>query len=268
VTPVTVIEGDGPLVLGQPHGGTWVPDDLRARLNERGRALADTDWHIARLYDGLCPGATIVRAEFHRYVIDANRDPSGASLYPGQNTTGLCPTIDFNGELLYRAGEEPTEDEIATRRKVYHAAYHTALARQLDRVKARHGYALLYDCHSIRGEIPFLFDGALPDFNIGSNDGATCAPALEAAVTNICRGAEAEGYRWALNGRFKGGWTTRHYGKPENGVHAIQMELAQRTYMQECAPWTYEAAQAERLRHHLRAILETILRTAREDDRP
>ena len=267
MNPVTVIEGDSPLVLGQPHTGTFVPEDLLARLNDCGRELTDTDWHIAQLYDGLCPHATVVRAEFHRYVIDANRDPAGVSLYPGQNTTGLCPTTDFDGRPLYLPGQEPAEDEVAERREAYHAAYHVTLAGQLARVKARHGYALLYDCHSIRGEIPFLFDGPLPDFNVGTNGGATCAPTMESAVAEVCRTAEGDGFRWALNSRFKGGWTTRHYGRPEDGVHAIQMELAQRTYMQESAPWTYLGAQAERVRRHLRTILDNILRTAREGDR-
>jgi formiminoglutamase len=268
MNPVTVIEGASPLVLGQPHTGTFVPDGLLARLNDCGRALADTDWYIAKLYDGLCSSATVVRAEFHRYVIDANRDPAGVSLYPGQNTTGLCPTTDFDGRPLYLPGQEPAEDEVAERRQTYHTAYHATLAAQLARVKALHGFALLYDCHSIRGEIPFLFDGPLPDFNIGTNGGATCAPAVETAVTGICRIAEGEGFRWVLNGRFKGGWTTRHYGTPADRVHAIQMELAQRTYMQESAPWTYLTARAERVRPHLRAILDNILRTAREGDRP
>lgn len=250
--PVEVARGDSPVVLGLPHTGTHVPDAIMADLNERGRGLDDTDWHIERLYDGLLPGATTVRATFHRYVIDANRDPSGASLYPGQNTTGLVPLTDFDGhDIWHRA---PEDAEIEERRKTYHAPYHAALAAELERVKAIHGIAILYDCHSIRSEIPFLFDGVLPDFSIGTNMGATCDPAIEAVVQDVCNAAE--GYSSVLNGRFKGGWTTRHYGQPTHGMHAIQMELSQATYLSaENPPWSYDSAKAERLRRPLKDIL-------------
>lgn len=255
MTPVEVVRGDGPVVLGLPHTGTWLPDEVFARLNARGRALSDTDWHIHRLYDGLLPGVTTVRAAFHRYVVDANRDPSGASLYPGQNTTGLVPLTDFDGAPIWV--EPPTQAEMADRRDRFHAPYHAALRAELDRVRARHGMAILYDCHSIRSRIPHLFDGRLPDFNIGTNEGTTCAPMLEAAVLDICAGAAD--YATVLNGRFKGGWTTRHYGRPADGFHAIQVELAQRTHLtDENAGWDYDADKAARLRPYLTQILETL----------
>ncbi|MDU9006069.1 N-formylglutamate deformylase [Sedimentitalea todarodis] len=252
MTPVDVAQGDGPIVLGLPHTGTHVPDDIKARLNARGLGLTDTDWHIDRLYDSLLPGATTVRAAFHRYVIDANRDPSGASLYPGQNTTGLVPLTDFDGHDIWET--PPSEAEIEDRRAAFHAPYHAALTAELSRVRKRHGVAILYDCHSIRGDIPFLFDGTLPDFNIGTNSGTTCDRRIEAATWEIC--AQATGYTRILNGRFKGGWTTRHYGQPQSGIHAIQMELAQSTYLaQETAPWSYDEGKAARLRVHLKTIL-------------
>ena len=261
MTPVEVSEGDGPIILGLPHTGTWLPEEARGRLNEVGRALADTDWHIHQLYAGLLPGATTVRATFHRYLIDANRGPDDASLYPGQNTTGLCPVTDFDGRPIYRDGQEPDAAEIAARRAAWHTPYHTALAAQVARVRARHGVAILYDCHSIRSHIPFLFEGVLPDFNIGTNSGLSCDPGIEAEVDDICAGAE--GYTSILNGRFKGGWTTRHYGKPAEGVHAIQMELAQATHLAtEAAPFAYDEAKAARLRVHLKAILETLAELA------
>lgn len=253
---VTVIRGDGPVVLGQPHGGTWVPDDLLARLNARGRMLADTDWHIDRLYEGLLPAASVVRAHVHRYVIDANRDPGGASLYPGRNTTALCPVTDFDGQDIWQAGQHPSADEIADRCNRFHAPYHAALAEELARVSARHGFAVLYDCHSIRSRIPFLFEGDLPTFSIGTNDGATCAPGIARVVEAHCR--TAEGHDTVVNGRFKGGWTTRHYGQPAQGVHAIQMELAQRAYMDEAPPWTWRADRAEGLRAVLSDILQSL----------
>ncbi len=258
--PVEVTPGDSPVILGLPHTGTWLPDDIRARLNARGQVLADTDWHIERLYDGLLPGATTVRATFHRYVIDANRGADDASLYPGQNTTGLVPLTDFDGEAIWL--KEPDAADIAHRKAQFHAPYHAALAAEVARVRARHGVAILYDCHSIRSHIPFLFPGTLPDFNVGTNLGTTCDPRIEAAVYDLC---VASGRTHVLNGRFKGGWTTRHYGQPGTGVHAIQMELAQSTHLStEVPPFAYDTAKAEALRVTLRAILERLAALAPE----
>jgi N-formylglutamate deformylase len=252
MTPVSVQRGTGPIVLGLPHAGTYVPKKVADALNAAGRKLADTDWHIDQLYAGVLPEVTTVRANFHRYVIDANRDPDGASLYPGQNTTTLVPLTDFEGQDVWDT--PPSQAEIEARRHAFHAPYHAALEAELTRVRALHGIAILYDCHSIRSEIAFLFNGTLPDFNIGTNEGATCAPEIEAAVTAIC--ARADGYTSTANGRFKGGWTTRHYGRPDEGIHAIQMELAQSTYLtREAAPWTYDAGKAATLRPHLTSIL-------------
>ncbi|MCV0426914.1 MAG: N-formylglutamate deformylase [Roseibium sp.] len=267
--PVEIFRGDSPVVLGVPHSGTFVPAEIEARLNAIGRKLADTDWHVDRLYSGLLPGATMVRANFHRYVIDANRDPEGVSLYPGQNTTTLCPTTDFDGRPIYLEGKEPAEAEIKERRLAWHAPYHSALKAELERVKARHGIAILYDCHSIRSVVPFLFEGTLPDFNTGTNNGKTCAPEIEAMVSD--RTKTAEGYTSVLNGRFKGGWTTRHYGRPGEGFHAIQMELAQKTHLAtEDTPFAYDTAKAEKLRLHLKDILtalETLAPSLAEQDK-
>jgi N-formylglutamate deformylase len=259
VTQVTVIAGDGPVVLGVPHAGTDVPEDLLARLNDRGRALSDTDWWVDRLYRDLLPGASLVKALFHRYVIDANRDPAGKSLYPGQNTTGLCPTTGFDGAPIWRTGEAPGHDEIEARRAAYHAPYHQALAAEIARVQARHGVAVLYDCHSIRSHVPYLFEGELPALSIGDNQGVTCAPAIQQAALET---AQASGYTFVLNGRFKGGWTTRHYGRPHEEIHAVQMEIAQSAYMEEEAPWRYRDDRADRLRPHLKILLQRLERLA------
>lgn len=249
--------GDSPVVLGMPHTGTEVPPEIFERLNANGRLLADTDWHIHTLYAGLLPGVTTVRATFHRYVIDANRDPEGKSLYPGQSTTGLVPETDFDGKPIWKDGAAPDAADIAARCAGFHAPYHAALAAEIARVKAIHGVAILYDCHSIRSNIPFLFDGKLPDFNIGTDNGRTCDPAVEKAVVDAA--SAAAGYTSVLNGRFKGGWTTRHYGKPETGVHAIQMEMAQDTHLvAEAAPFAYDAAKATRLRVTLGEILRRL----------
>ena len=254
--PVDVIKGTSPLVLGQPHGGTYVPEDIFEKLNERGQGLDDTDWHISRLYDGLSSDITVVKATFHRYVIDANRDPSGRSLYPGQNTTTLCPVTDFDGNPIWREGCAPGDMETDHRRINFHQPYHAALSKELERIRQIHGFAILYDCHSIRSHIPFLFDGRLPVFNTGTNNGETCAERVETAVTDICR--SASGFDHILNGRFKGGWTTRHYGRPDQGLHAIQMELAQRCYMEEQAPWNFREDRAEQIRPFLGQILNSL----------
>ena len=255
MNPVNVVRGPGPVVLGFPHAGTIIPEDIARALNENGRKLADTDWHIDQLYQDLLPEVTTVTATFHRYVIDANRDPEGASLYPGQNTTGLVPLTDFDGIDIWDM--PPEKEQIAERRATYHSPYHEALKAELNRVRDLHGVAILYDCHSIRSRIPYLFEGTLPDFNVGTNSGAACAKSLGAATVAVCEGAQ--GYTTAVNGRFKGGWTTRHYGEPDKGQHAIQMELAQSTYLtDEAPPWSYDLAKAERLRPHLKDILSRL----------
>lgn len=255
MTPVEVVQGNGPIVLGLPHTGTHVPSGIAAQLNDQGKALADTDWYIDRLYDGLLPGVTTVRATFHRYVIDANRDPAGTSLYPGQNTTDLVPLTDFDGQPIWN--KPPTAAEIDNRRAAFHTPYHAALEAEMARVHEKHGIAILYDCHSIRGSIPFLFKGRLPDLNIGTANGTTCAPQFEEAVVRLCEAAA--GYTDVCNGRFKGGWSTRHYGRPAQGWHALQMELAQSTYLSaEAPPWAYDTAKVDALRPLLARILATL----------
>ncbi|NSX56151.1 N-formylglutamate deformylase [Parasulfitobacter algicola] len=252
--PVEVICGDVPIVLGLPHTGTHIPPAIFAQLNDIGQEKADTDWHIDRLYDGVLPNATTVRATFHRYVIDANRDPDGISLYPGQNTTQLVPLTDFDGRDIWQV--PPSEHDMAQRCVDYHTTYHAALRAELDRVYQLHGMVILFDCHSIRSYIPYLFQGILPDFNIGTNDGTTCHPMMQHMVEQITMASD---YTSVSNGRFKGGWTTRHYGQPNKGRHAIQLELAQSTYLtQENPPWTYDPTKADRLRNHLADILTTL----------
>lgn len=259
--PVVVSQGDSPLILAFPHVGRGLPDTVAIGLNAEGLLLRDTDWHIDRLYGDLIEGVTTVTATQSRYVIDLNRDPSGASLYPGQTTTGLIPTTTFDNVPIWRDGEGPTPAITAQWRDAVHRPYHQALAAEIARIKAIHGVAILYDCHSIRSEIPWLFDGILPDFNIGTDGGKTCDPQIEAAVADLC--AQAKGYRCVLNGRFRGGWTTRHYGRPETGVHALQMELSQISHLtSETLPFDLCPEKAARLRIHLKDILSALVALA------
>jgi len=261
--------GQAPLIVSMPHTGTDLPPDVEAQLRDPWLARKDADWHIDKLYAFAAEfGATLVRTTLSRTVIDVNRDPAGVSLYPGQVTTGLCPAETFDGEPLYDAGL--SGEEIERRRSLYFDPYHQALQAEIDRLRAMHPAAVLYEAHSIRSHVPRLFDGELPLLNIGTNDGRTCAPALEQCVAQA---AQASGESWVLNGRFKGGWTTRHYGRPEQGVHAVQMELAMRGYLDEPPAFTpetwpiaYDPARAAPLQDTLRTILQTCIAFA-EDQR-
>ncbi|MCE1237326.1 MAG: N-formylglutamate deformylase [Hyphomicrobiales bacterium] len=267
---VVVERGEAPLILSMPHVGIDLPEAFEDRFVSPWLARRDADWHVEKLYAFARElGATIVRATVSRSVIDLNRDPSGASLYPGQATTGLCPLDTFDGEPLYRAGEEPGADEIARRRLDWFDPYHATLAGEIARLRAIHPKIVLYDCHSIRSTIPRLFDGLLPQFNIGSNSGAACDPALTAAIEGPC--AES-GLGHVVDGRFKGGWITRAYGRPTDGVHAIQMELAIRGYLPEPEeispsnwPAAFDPAFAAPITRTLRAALEGVLAFARSE---
>ncbi len=249
--------GEGPLIVSAPHVGTLLPDALAARLTPPGRALVDTDWDVDRLYAFAAAelGATTLRARFSRYVVDLNRDPGGTSLYPGARTTGLCATETFEGEPLYAPGEDPTEAEVAERRAASWEPYHAALRAEIARVRAAHGYALLLDAHSIWGRLPLLFEGELPDVNVGTNSGASCDPALSAALVAAVHDSP---YSHVVNGRFKGGYITRHYGDPVRGVHAVQIELNQRTYLADGSRTRWDDAKAARLSAALRRACEAL----------
>jgi N-formylglutamate deformylase len=263
-----ITRGAAPLVVSMPHAGTEIPADLESRLQSLWLARKDTDWWIERLYDfapGL--GATVIRTRMSRTVIDPNRDPSGASLYPGQATTELCPTTTFDGELLYRGGQAPDAEEIAARRAAWFDPYHGALRGELARLRQRHPKVVLYDCHSIRSQIPRLFAGVLPNLNLGTHSGASCAAELTARLEAVCA---VGGFSRVTNGRFKGGYTTRHYGRPADGVHAVQMELACRGYLREPGgsvkpsdwPCEYDDTVAAPLRAVLQRLLDACLRFA------
>ena len=251
----TLHQGSAPLLVSCPHDGTALPDDIAARLTDKARRVPDTDWHVARLYAFARElGATVLVPRYSRYVIDLNRPPDDASLYPGQNTTGLCPLVGFDGEPIYRDGMAPDADEIADRRERFWRPYHEALAAELSRIRAEHGGALLWEAHSIRGVVPFLFDGPLPDLNLGTSAGASCSADRQARLEAVLQGQDD--YDWVANGRFKGGYITRHFGDPQNGIDAVQLEISQRCYMDEDS-FEYDEGKAADLQIVLRAALET-----------
>jgi N-formylglutamate deformylase len=253
----TLRRGAGALVVGMPHVGTELPLELAAAYVPRAAQLEDTDWHLPRLYDFLdALDATVIAARVSRYVIDLNRPPDDAPMYPGAANTELCPTRFFTGEPLYLEGRAPDAAERARRRSRYWQPYHDALRAELARVRAAHGYVLLWDAHSIRSRIPWLFEGRLPDLNLGSAAGAAAPAGLAQAVMQALAAAEgASAYGRVLDGRFKGGYVTRHYGRPAERVYALQLELTQCSYMDEAPPFAFDEARAARLRPVLRAGL-------------
>jgi N-formylglutamate deformylase len=238
-----LFEGDAPLVIDVPHAGTHVPDAIAARLAPATRVLPDTDWHVDRLYAfARATGATLAVATHSRYVVDLNRDPRGVALYAGADNTELCPTRTFGNVPLYVPGDEPAPGEVAARAATFFAPYHAMLAAQVERVRARHGYAILLDGHSIPAEVPRFFDGRLPDLNLGTSDGASCDPAVQSLAQSILGGSQR--FTHVVNGRFKGGYITRHYGQPSRGVHALQLEMVQDAYMDERPPYPWDEQRA------------------------
>ncbi|MBN3849301.1 N-formylglutamate deformylase [Paraburkholderia sp. Ac-20342] len=249
----TLERGDAPLLVSIPHLGTRIPDELRSRYSDAALTLADTDWHLDRLYAFVRElGATVLGARVSRYVIDLNRPPNDESLYPGQTTTGLCPGETFRGEPVYRPGCEP--DAAAKQRRVerYWRPYHAALAAEIERLRALHPNVLLWEAHSIASVLPRLFESRLPDLNLGTQDGRTAATSVQAAAE---AGAASGEFTWIANGRFKGGYITRHFGAPERGIHAIQLEMCQSTYMDEAAPFAYLPERAESVQPTLRRMV-------------
>ena len=263
----TLHRGTGPLLVSMPHIGTEIPPELQSTYVPRALAVEDTDWHLAQLYDFLLDGqpelgASVLMPRTSRYVIDLNRPPDDAPMYPGASNTELCPTRFFTGDALYQAGCEPTAEERVRRREAYWQPYHTALATELARIQAVHGYALLWDAHSIRSQIPWLFEGRLPGLNIGTASGQSADASIAQALDRVC--AQSGQVSHVLNGRFKGGFITRHYGAPSKRVHAVQLEMCQYLYMQESAPFAYDAAQASKIQPLLQTMVAAALQACQE----
>ncbi len=256
--PYRFTPGGAPLLVSMPHVGTHVPAEIAARMSQAARALPDTDWHLERLYDFLPKlDVSVLRATHSRYVIDVNRPPDDAPLYPGASNTGLCPTTTFAEEPIYREGAAPDDAEIEQRRARLWRPYHERLRAELEAIKRRHGVALLWEAHSIRSRVPRFFEGRLPDLNLGSAGGKSADPALVARIRAVAEAAE--GYSHVLDARFTGGYSTRAYGHPAADVHAIQLEQSQITYMDESPPYAFREDLAEAVRPLLRRFLEAAL---------
>lgn len=256
----TLHQGTAPLLVSLPHDGTALPEAIAAKMTEAGRRVPDTDWHVGKLYAFARElGASVIAPRWSRYVADLNRDPEGHALYPGRAETALVPIMTFAGEAIYAAGDEPAGREVARRKEKYWQPYHEALAGELERMRARHPRVVLWDGHSIRSRVPMFFDGQLPDFNLGTANGASCSPELQARLTDLLReradGGEG-GYSHVVNGRFKGGYITRRYGRTSAGVEAVQLELAQYTYMDEDR-FEYRPERAAPVQDIIRALLRT-----------
>ncbi|HEY7787344.1 MAG TPA: N-formylglutamate deformylase [Casimicrobiaceae bacterium] len=238
--------GDSPLIVNVPHAGLHVPDAIALRMQPSARTLPDTDWHVDALYRfAPATGATLIAATHSRYVVDLNRDPSGVALYPGADNTELCPARTFANDSIYAPGEEPVEREIAARRATFFDPYHALLECEIARVRDRHGYAVLVDGHSIASEVPRFFAGRLPDLNLGTSDGASCDASVRALAADIV--SNARGFTHVIDGRFKGGYITRHFGVPAAHVHALQLEVVQASYLDESRPAVFDPARAAAL---------------------
>jgi N-formylglutamate amidohydrolase len=249
--------GATPLLVSVPHDGRQLPSEVAGSMTAAGRAIPDTDWHVRRLYDFVTElGASLICAEYSRYLVDLNRPADDTALYAGRFGTGLCPTRTFAGEDIY---EDATGIDAGARVREYWQPYHDKIAATVASLREQHGYALLWDAHSIPSRVPALFDGELPELNLGTWDGRSCDPGISSRVVAV---AQSSGYSSVVDGRFKGGYITRHYGRPEQNVHAIQLELSQRSYMDELS-LNYDSGKAARLRDTLRDLLETFLVAAR-----
>ncbi len=254
----TLYPGSTPLLVSVPHAGTHLPDDLRSRIVDRAHGVEDTDWHLDRLYGFVRDlGAGLIVPVASRYLIDLNRPPDDVPMYAGANNTELCPTRFFTGEALYREGQAPDGAEVARRCERYWWPYHTALRNELDRLRALHGHAIVFDAHSIKSELPWLFDGRLPDLNLGTADGSSCSPALRASLADLL--AQQRTFTHVIDGRFKGGYITRHYGRPRDHQHAVQLEMGFACYMDEQPPFAYDDSRAQRLLPVLGKLVQAMI---------
>lgn len=261
--------GNSPLLISMPHVGTLFPEALTHRLTTEAKQLPDVDWHLPILYDiAKDYDISVISAEYARYLIDLNRSPENTSLYPGQDVTGLCPIDTFAKQSIYLRDEQPSEEEIQNRIKKYWQPYHEKLTSELKRIHATHGVAILWDAHSIASHVPRFFSGQLPDLNFGTADSSSCGISLQNELAKtINNSVHAKNFSHVFNGRFKGGYITRHYGAPNKNIHAVQLEMSQSIYMEENPPYKYDAELAQKIKPLLGDLLETCLSWAKTQNR-
>ena len=254
----TLSRGQTPLLVSMPHDGTAIPESIAQRMTERALRRPDTDWHVARLYEfATALGASTITPRYSRYVVDLNRSAENTALYPGTDNTDVCPTTCFDNTPIYAANQAPEPSEVEARINRYWQPYHNGLAAELTRLRERYEIAVLFDAHSIASIVPRFFDAELPHLNLGTADGHSCAPELQQRLAAVL--TDITDYTHVVNGRFKGGYITRHYGRPQESLHAVQLELAQRSYMDEAYPYHYDDALAAQVQPVLRRLLSTML---------
>lgn len=257
ISEYSFIEGSSPILVSIPHSGTLVPENIKKNFTKYGHMLTDTDWHISALYNFLDElDVSIIKANYSRYVIDLNRSSSSESLYPGKSETELCPTTTFMGDPIYRDSNIPSENEVSERFEQYWIPYHKKITAELNRIKSKHGYAVLWDAHSIQSQLPRFFEGTLPDLNIGTNSGNSCSIKITNKLKDIMK--EDDIFESVIDGRFKGGYITRHYGNPGINMHAVQMEIAQLCYMSEYPTFSFDEVKAKKLRPKLKKMIECL----------
>ena len=254
----TLHRGMRPLLVSFPHVGTQIPADQQHRYTGRTLQVEDTDWFLDRLYAFAADlGASLIVPRHSRYLIDLNRPSDNRPMYAGRNNTELCPTRHFTGEPIYRPGQAPDDAEIARRVATCWQPYHDALQGELERLRATHGHAVLFDSHSIKSELPWLFEGTLPHMNLGTVGGTSCAPSLRDALCAVL--AAQHDFSHVVDGRFKGGHITREYGRPLQGFHAVQLEMCWRAYMDETPPWRWHPTRVAEVTPLLRCLVQALL---------
>jgi N-formylglutamate deformylase len=247
-----------PILLSIPHCGTAFPKEL---INEYEPELYkeqdDTDWFVDQLYDfANAMGITTISAVYSRWVIDLNRHPENRDLYSdGRLITGLCPVTNFLGNAIYKDGRKSiAEDEIQRRLAAYYLPYHQKIAEHLMALKERFGQVLLWDCHSIRKSLPALHKEPFSDLIISDADGQSSAAKLsDTAFLHL----SSSTYSVKRNYPFKGGYITRHFGKPKENQHAIQLEMSKNVYMDDLEK-TYVDKKAQKIQTLLKSTLEKL----------
>ncbi len=248
-----------PILLSVPHCGTAFPEELASDYKpEFVRAPEDTDWFVDTLYDFAAElGIGLIAANYSRWVIDLNRNPQSKPLYAdGRIITALCPVTTFTGQSIYKDERKEVETgEVQRRRNVYFDPYHQKIKGLLDVLKKKYGKVLLWDCHSIRQQVLTIQKDKFPDLILGDADGTSASPGL---IETVLGGLDHSDYSVSHNHPFKGGYITRHFGRPSENQHALQLEMTKMNYMDD-SEMSYDKSRAEKIRALLKSIFEKLI---------